>query len=173
MSQQSNQVITTTCEPIINASEKMTGLMGGDLQSCIGTRSWRLVLSPRALLRYIPNPLPLMNKMKVPFPRSNNSCRNGLASSPPQDSRYKVAAEEEKPNWRVASQLEEILESKLSFGDSNSEKLACWWIEIHSAHTCMSRSPEPCKSDKVGYVNGIPSGFAVLTTMNSRFNLVP
>ncbi|KAH8955366.1 hypothetical protein BDL97_08G133800 [Sphagnum fallax] len=39
MSQQSNQVITTTCEPMINASEKLTGLMGGELQSCIGTRS--------------------------------------------------------------------------------------------------------------------------------------
>ncbi len=39
MSQQSNQVITTTCEPMINASEKLSGLMGGELQSCIGASS--------------------------------------------------------------------------------------------------------------------------------------
>jgi hypothetical protein len=50
MSQQSNQVITTTCEPMINASEKLGGLMGGELQSCIGTRSGRLVLSPNSTL---------------------------------------------------------------------------------------------------------------------------
>lgn len=39
MLQQSNQVITTTCEPMINASEKLSGLMGGELQSYIGTSS--------------------------------------------------------------------------------------------------------------------------------------